>query len=266
MTDLEEETLEMEGSNKTRTRISVIMPAYNVEDSVADALNSVRRAMAFLTEDYEVIVVNDGSEDGTRRVLKGIGDGRVKIVDHRVNLGKGAAVKTGVEHARGEYTIILDADNDIDMKNVRQYINALKEYDVVVGSKRHPNSTYQAPLLRKFLSVGFNTLVKVLLGIRVGDTQTGFKAFKTKYLKIIMNAVVVKRYSWDVEALAVTNMLKLRIAEAPVHVRQEKLFRMKDVLRMLMEVLGIAYRLRVIRWYQKNIEKENLQYKLILKI
>jgi hypothetical protein len=61
-------------------------------------------------------------------------------------------------------------------------------------------------------------------------------------------------------------MIKLKIAEAPVHIRQEKLFKFNDVLRMLMEVLGIAYRLRVIRWYQKNIEKESPQYKLVLKI
>jgi glycosyltransferase involved in cell wall biosynthesis len=190
----------------------------------------------------------------------------LKIVDHRVNLGKGGAIKTGAEYAKGEYTIILDADKDIDVKNVRRYIDALKEYDIVVGSKRHPNSIYQAPLVRKILSIGYNTLVKMLLGIRVGDTQTGFKAFKTKHLKMIMKVIVVKRYSWDAEALAVANLLKLRVAEAPVHIRQEKLFKMKDVLRMLLEVLGIVYRLRVVKWYQKNIEKEKPRYKLLLKI
>jgi uncharacterized protein (DUF111 family) len=142
----------------------------------------------------------------------------------------------------------------------------LKEYDVIIGSKRHPKSTYQAPLLRKILSIGYNILVKILLGIRIGDTQTGLKAFKTKHLKTIMNVIVVKRYSWDAEALAIANMLKLKIAEAPVHIKQRKLFNIKDVLRMLIEVMGITYRLRIIRWYQKNIERENPQYKQILKI
>jgi len=246
--------------------VSIIMPAYNVEDSVVDAVEMVKRAMAGVTEDYEVIVVNDGSEDGTKRVLEGLSDSRIKIVDHRVNLGKGGAIKSGAEHATGEYTIILDADKDIDVKNVRRYIDALKVYDIVVGSKRHPNSIYQAPLVRKILSIGYNTLVKMLLGIRVGDTQTGFKAFKTKYLKMIMKVIVVKRYSWDAEALAVANLLKLRIVEVPVHIRQEKLFKMKDVLRMLLEVLGIMYRLRVVRWYQKNIWKEEPRYKLLLKV
>jgi glycosyltransferase involved in cell wall biosynthesis len=249
-----------------RPLVSFIMPAYNVEDSVVEAVEMVKRVMANVTEDYEVIVVNDGSVDGTRRVLEGLGDGRVKVVDHRVNLGKGAAIKTGAEYARGEYTIILDADRDIDVRNVRLYLDALKRYDVVVGSKRHPDSGYEAPLLRKVLSAGFNALVKLLLGIRVGDTQTGFKAFRTKWLKMIMKVIVVKRYSWDAEALAVANLLGLRVAEAPVHIRQEKLFRFRDVLRMFLEVLGIVYRLRVLRWYQKSIGKEEPQYKLLLKI
>jgi hypothetical protein len=135
-----------------------------------------------------------------------------------------------------------------------------------VGSKRHPRSTYQAPLLRKILSLVYNILVRILLGIRVRDTQTGFKAFKTEYLKLIMKVIIVKRYSWDAEMLAVANLLKLRIAEVPVYIKQEKLFRIKDVLRMLLEILGITYRLRIIRWYQKNIWKEKPQYKLLLKI
>ena len=247
-------------------RISIVMPAYNVEDDIVEAISEVRGVLEKITDDYEIIVVNDGSTDDTARRVEGVMDGHVKIVNHSVNMGKGAAVKTGVRYASGDYTILLDADRDIDVRNMMQYIKALREYDVVIGSKRHPKSIYQAPTLRKILSVGYNILVKALLGIRVGDTQTGFKAFKTKYLKMIMNVIVVRRYSWDAEALAIANMLKLKIAEAPVHIRQEKLFKLKDVLNMLIELLGIVYRLRVIKWYQKSIEKLNMQYEPPMKI
>jgi glycosyltransferase involved in cell wall biosynthesis len=246
--------------------VSIIMPAYNVENSIVDVVEKVKRAMTAITDDYEIIVVNDGSRDATRAVLKNLCDSRLKIVDHKKNLGKGAAIKNGVKYANGVYTILLDADGEIDIKNINLYLRALRKYEIVVGSKRHPRSTYQAPFLRKILSLGYNTLVKILLGIRVGDTQTGFKAFKTKYLKLIMKVIIVKRYSWDAEMLAVANLLKLRIAEAPVHIKQEKLFRIKDALSMLLEILGITYRLRIIGWYQKNIWKEEPQYKLLLKI
>jgi glycosyltransferase involved in cell wall biosynthesis len=246
--------------------VSIIMPAYNVANSIADVMVKVKRAMTSITDDYEIIVVNDGSRDATRAVLESLCNSRLKIVDHKDNLGKGAAIKTGVKYANGAYTILLDADGDIDIKNINLYFRALRKYDIVVGSKRHPRSTYQAPFLRKILSLGYNTLVKILLGIRVGDTQTGLKAFKTRYLKLIMKVIVVKRYSWDAEALAVANLLKLRIAEVPVHIKQEKLFRIKDVLRMLLEILGITYRLRIIGWYQKSIWEEEPQYKLLLNI
>jgi glycosyltransferase involved in cell wall biosynthesis len=238
-------------------KFSIIMPAYNVEDEVVDVINALKKEMAWVTEDYEVIVVNDGSEDRTRRVLEGLGDSRLRVINHRKNLGKGAAIKTGVEHAKGEYMIILDADKDIDVKNIRQYIDALKEYDIVVGSKRHPNSTYQAPLIRKVLSIGYNMFVKMLLGIRIGDTQTGFKAFRTKHLKMIMKVIAVNGYSWDAEVLAVASMLKLKIAEVPVNIKQNKLFSIRGILRMLMETLGIAYRLRIARCYQKNLGKRS---------
>jgi glycosyltransferase involved in cell wall biosynthesis len=235
--------------------VSIIMPAYNVANSIVDVVMKAKQVMTSITDDYEIIVVNDGSRDATRAVLESLRDSRLKIVDHKDNLGKGAAIKTGVKYANGVYTILLDADGDIDITNITPYLRALRKYDIVVGSKRHPRSTYQAPFLRKILSLGYNTLVKILLGIRVRDTQTGFKAFKTKYLKLIMKVIIVKRYSWDAEALAVANLLKLRITEEPIHIRQEKQFKIKDCLEMLLEILGVLYRLRISRWYQKKIEE-----------
>jgi len=244
-------------------KISIVMPAYNVGDDIVETISEVKGVMEKITDSYEIIVVNDGSTDDTAQLLENIRDSHVRIVNHTVNMGKGMAIKTGIRYANGDYTILLDADRDINVKNMTQYIEALRVYDVVIGSKRHPKSTYQAPLLRKVLSLGFNALVKLLLGIRVSDTQTGFKAFRTRHLKTIMKAVVVKKYSWDVEVLALANLLKLRVAEAPVHIKQERLFKMRDALRMLLELLGIVYRLRVLRWYQRNIEKEDPQYKLL---
>jgi glycosyltransferase involved in cell wall biosynthesis len=83
--------------------VSIIMPAYNVEDKAAGAVEMVERAMAGVTEGYEVIVVNDGSKDATSKVLEGLSSARIKAVDREVNLGKGAAIKTGVS-TRGEST------------------------------------------------------------------------------------------------------------------------------------------------------------------
>jgi len=256
MTDLEE-TLEMKGSNKERT-ISVIMPAYNVGGKIEDTISSLLKTIEPITEDYEIIIVDDGSDPPTPSIISS--NKKVKTIRHQTNMGKGAAIRTGAEYATGEYTIIMDADGDISPKNLKQYITALKGYDVVVGSKRHPESIYQAPTMRKILSIAFNTITKLLTGIRLGDTQTGLKAFKTKHLKKIINTILVKRYTWDVEALLIANLLKLKIAEAPVQIKQNARFSTQAVLKMLMEILGITYRYRILHWYQKKL-KQDLQHK-----
>ena len=235
--------------------ISLIMPAYELEDRIAEAIEKVEKTVSALTDKYEIIVVDDGSKDGTYlRMLQYAKKPRIRVYRHPVNLGKGAAIKTGAMNATMEYTVFLDADMDIDPKGLRSLVEALRSNDLVVCSKRHPGSVYRAPFVRKFLSVSFNTLVKLMIGIRLGDTQTGFKAFRTEALRRIMRAVVVKKYAFDVEVLALANMLNMRIVEAPVHIEQKSMFSLKSAVQMLIDIMGIFYRLRVLRWYQKNLD------------
>ena len=246
-------------------KVSIVMPAYNVGSKIDPVLGSLLETLESITKNYEIIIVDDGSKKPPSSSMISL-DSKIKVVRHKVNMGKGEAIKTGVRYATGEYTVLMDADGDISPKNLKQYIMALKKYDVIVGSKRHPKSMYKAPVMRKFLSLSFNTVVKLLTGIKLGDTQTGLKAFKTKHLKTIMNVIVVKRYTWDVEALLVANLLKLKVAESPVYIKQDSRFSSKAVLNMIVEILGITYRYRILRWYQKNLGKQNPEYKPLIRI
>jgi glycosyltransferase involved in cell wall biosynthesis len=227
-------------------RISIIMPEYNVGKEVNTVLRNVKRAVERITRNYEIILIDDGSPDPPEIELDG-----VKVIRHEANMGKGEAIKTGVKYATGKYAVIMDADGDVDPAGIELYLRALRKCDLIVGSKRHPSSIYQAPLMRKMASIGFNMIVRLLTGIRVGDTQTGFKAFKTEQLRRIMRAAVVKRYTWDVEVLLMAKILGLRVAEAPVVIRQNSRFSLRMALSMLIELLGITYRYRIARWYQK---------------
>lgn len=234
--------------------VTVVMPAYNLMHVIADSVREVCRVLEGLTNSYEVVVVDDGSDDYTYEVVSSIADGRrIRVFRNGVNEGKGSAVKKGVLHASGRYTVILDADMDIEPGQIGLYLKALNDADIVVASKRHPQSVYEAPLMRKLLSFGFNVLVKMLTGIKVSDTQTGLKAFRTDILKVIMRSVLVKRYAFDVEVLALARLLNLKVVEAPVKVKVEKMFSLKSVLQMLIDLLGITYRLRVSRYYQKRL-------------
>ncbi|MEM2608803.1 MAG: glycosyltransferase, partial [Thermoproteota archaeon] len=233
--------------------ISLIMPAYELEDRIAEAIKKVEKTVSALTSEYEIIVIDDGSRDGTYlKMIEYAKNPRIKVYRHPVNLGKGAAIKTGAMNATMKYTVFLDADMEIDPQDLRSLVEALRHNDLVVCSKRHPDSVYRAPLARKFLSVSFNTLVKLVMGIRLGDTQTGFKAFRTESLRKIIRTIVVKKYAFDVEVLAIANMLNMRIAETPVRIEQKSMFSFKAAMQMLIDLMGIFYRLRVIRWYQKN--------------
>ena len=142
---------------------------------------------------------------------------------------------------------------------------ALRHEDLAIGSKRHPNSRVESPAERKLLSACFNYLARFLTGIKYSDTQSGLKAFRTSSLKRIMPLVSVKRYAFDVEILTVASLLKMKVVEMPVRIQLSARFRVRSVLRMLVDLLGITYRLRIKRWYQRNLHNGSAEYSPILR-
>jgi dolichol-phosphate mannosyltransferase len=246
--------------------ISVIMPAHNLETQIVSSVEKARKVLEEISPDYEVVVVDDGSSDSTSSEVSSIRDERVTFVRNHVNQGKGYSVKRAVRVTRGQYVIMLDADNDLNYGKLKRYLSLLDNNDIVIASKRHPRAVYQAPLSRKFLSLAFNALVRLLTGVNRSDTQAGVKAFKGDVLKRVMKFVLVKRYAFDVEMLVVANLLGLKVAEVPVTVRQSRRFSVKGVMYMLIDLLGIAYRLRIVRWYQKSLTSLNPDYKPLLRM
>jgi hypothetical protein len=120
--------------------------------------------------------------------------------------------------------------------------------------------------MRKFLSLTFNATVKILTGVRVADSQTGLKAMRGTHFKKIMKVISVKRYAYDVEILAVAQMMKLKTAELPVKIEQSSGFSKKAVMYMVIDLLGITYRLRIRRWYQSNLAVVDPKYKPLLRL
>jgi hypothetical protein len=125
-----------------------------------------------------------------------------------------------------------------------------------IASKRHPNSVYTGAISRRILSIGFNKMVRLATGLKESDTQAGFKVMKRGLFKKIMGPVVVKRYAYDVEMLLVAKLLGARVTQMPVRVEQEASFRFAEMVNMLKDLLGIAYRFRVKKWYQQVLTNE----------
>jgi dolichol-phosphate mannosyltransferase len=235
--------------------LSFVIPAYNEEASIEITLGTLDGVVKNNPMPYEIVVVNDGSKDETlsKAVKYANKNGHVKVISYTRNEGKGHAIRTGFIQTRGDFIVFADSDMDIDLGIVSKYVEALKYGDIVIASKWHPDSIVRMPFSRKILSHGFNVLVRLLTGANLKDTQVGLKAMRKSAFTSIFPRLCVKRYAFDVELLAVANLYGLRIVQMPAQLSIRESFRLKEVLKMFKDLLGIAYRLRVIHWYQRQI-------------
>ena len=237
-------------------KLSLVMPTYNEGEAIEEAIHRVDSVVKQTGLKYELVVVDDGSMDDTRKkaINCANNNSHVKILGYERNMGKGHAIKTGFVHSTGDAVILIDSDLDIDPKQIMCYVEALEHGDVVIASKWHPRSHVEIPLMRRFLSHGFNVLVKLLTGVRVRDTQTGLKAVRRDALDEAFSRLAVKRYAFDVELLAMANLRGLKVVELPVNIRMRGLFNAKEIFMMFLDLLGIAYRLRISKYYQCSLD------------
>lgn len=248
---------------RTGPNVSIVIPVYNGEQYIEASIERIKRIMSHFTEEYEILVVNDGSIDNTRSVVNNVypADRRVRLISYKPNMDKGYAVKQGVLSAEGKNILYIDGDGNINPHVITSCLNELKSADIIIGSKHHHDSKVKVPMIRKLLSLGFHLLVNPILNMKINDTQVGLKAGKAEAFKKIFTRVLVNKYAFDVEMLAVGNLLGLRIVEMPVQLEINRSFKIKDVVRMFIDILGISYRLRVLKWYQRNMDIETPGYK-----
>jgi glycosyltransferase involved in cell wall biosynthesis len=238
----------------TLNALSFVIPAYNEEATIEGMLGNLEEVVKSSKLSYEIIVVNDGSLDRTlkRAIAYASRNGHVKVVSYSSNEGKGYALREGFMKTNGEVVIFADGDMDIDLKLVSSYVEALRTGDIVIASKWHPQSVVKMPVARRLLSHCFNVMVRFLTGVRLKDTQAGLKAIKKSAFEDVFPRLAVKRFAFDAELLAVANLCGLKVVEMPVNLTMRGLFSPKEVWQMLIDLLGITYRLRVTRFYQRS--------------
>jgi len=236
--------------------VSVVMPAYNLArmaPRTASAVSDVLEETGIPR--YELVLVDDGSRDGTHLAVLGarVGPrGSLHVIRYERNRGKGFALTVGARRAACPYVAFFDGDGDIDPRQLLYILAPLHLYDVVVTSKWHPQSRTDAAPLRRVLSHGFRGLAWLLTGLRLRDTQTGAKAFRRQLLLQALSRVYARRYSFDAELLTVLRGMGARILEVPsvAPLRLHGRHRPRIIIDMLMELLAIAYRHRL-RWTQR---------------
>ena len=203
---------------------------------------------------YEIIAVIDGGKDTSFKEAKKVNG--IKVVSFKENQGKGAALKEGFAHSTGEYITFADADRDIPIKQIKNFILYMATADLIIGSKRHPFSKVSYPISRKILSKGFQIYSWLVLQTKLRDTQSGLKLIKREVLEVIMPLILVKRYAFDLELCFLAQKHGFRTVEAPIYVNFDNSKKgaasWKTVLGMFLDVLAIRYRYSFINYYQKK--------------
>jgi glycosyltransferase involved in cell wall biosynthesis len=219
------------------TFLSVLVPAYNEERSIAETLINLTSALEAREWNYEIIVASDGSTDNTVKVVSDLRLDHVRVLPLQDNKGKGAALISAFEHSRNEYVAFFDADGDIAVESLIDLIQRLlaSKADAIVGSKIHPGSEVQYPLFRRIQSFGFRLLIKHMFSIPVSDTQTGVKIFRREVLDCVVHDIDASGFEFDLELIVSAVNKGFTVIDGPVHLnfRFESTVRPKDAYLVL---------------------------------
>ncbi|MBT3394949.1 glycosyltransferase family 2 protein [archaeon] len=193
------------------SKVSIIIPAYNEEKRIVSTLEKISEF--FKDQDCEIIVVDDGSSDGTRSVVKKFSS--IKLNNKRENKGKGYSVKEGVAMSSGDLILFSDADLSTPIEEFDKLKKYVDSYSVVIGSRALAESEVQNNIFRKLLGRVGNLLIRsVVKGIK--DTQCGFKLYKSDVAKDLFSKQTIEGFGFDFEILFLAQKDKIKIKEVPV--------------------------------------------------
>jgi glycosyltransferase involved in cell wall biosynthesis len=172
-----------EGKIAISHRLSVILPAHNEEVAIAGTVQTIVSVLDEWGLDFEVVVVNDGSKDRTRTIVEEIAanDQRVRLVNHPVNQGYGAALVSGFEAiaADKDLAFFMDSDGQFDIRDLERFFDLIREYDAVLGYRVHRQDTW----VRKLNAWGWKMLVRLVFGLRVRDVDCAFKLYPARFFR-----------------------------------------------------------------------------------
>lgn len=230
--------------------MSVVIPAFNEAHRLRQTLPQIGAYLDARGLDAEIVVVDDGSSDGTGEVARGwLGARPGAVAANATNRGKGFAVRRGVLMARGRVVLITDADLSCPMSQLEALEHAMREraLDVAIGSRGVPDARVEVHqhLGREWMGRTFNLFVRALTGLPYMDTQCGFKLVDAARAKPLFAQMTVDGFAFDVELLMLCARAGLRVAEVPVVWRNSPESRVSligDSSRMLLDLVRLAAR------------------------
>jgi dolichyl-phosphate beta-glucosyltransferase len=230
--------------------LSVVIPAYNEEGRLGPTLDRVAAYLAGRGLGHEVLVVDDGSTDGTAALVEAHGAPGLRLLRQPANRGKGAALKAGVAASTGERVLVTDADLSAPIAEIERLEPSLAGgADLVFGSRAAPGARLarRQPFYRELMGKTFNRIIR-LLGVHgITDTQCGFKLLTGTAARDLFPRLTVDRFAFDVELVWLARRRGYLVAEVGVEWAdsgESRVHALRDSVVMLRDVIGMRWRHR----------------------
>lgn len=201
------------------TSLSLVMPAYNEEAGIVDALADAHESLAGLGYEFEILVIDDGSRDSTAALVQEFAETRpeIRLIRHGINKGYGAALRTGFESATFDLVAFTDADAQFYLEDLEDLVVLTRECPIAVGYRANRQDAWR----RKFFSKGYNRLVRFFLNTGVRDCDCALKVFRRDALAHVLPDS--RGFFVNAEMLFKARRLNMEIAEVPVRHRARRL-------------------------------------------
>jgi glycosyltransferase involved in cell wall biosynthesis len=227
-------------------KVSIVVPAFNEAVRIGDSIRKIEEFIRRLPFKTEVLVVDDGSRDGTAGIASRMEFAGLRVIRNETNHGKGFAVRTGTLEATGDYVLFSDADLSAPIEELEKLLSVAEEQhaDVVIGSRAVDRSfiAVHQSRVREVGGILFNRMVRLFLGLDLHDTQCGFKLFKREKIRPVFEKLTIWGFGFDPELLFLASRAGLKIVEVPVrwsHAEGSKIRFLRDGVRMFTDLAQI---------------------------
>jgi len=233
--------------------ISIIIPAYNEADFIKENIQKLDKFLKERYKSYEIIVSEDGSNDGTDKILCSISRKNIKHIHFEKRLGKGRALNNAFFSSSGKRIFIIDADFPVSLDYIQKMLAFVDKYDVVIGSRLMKKSAIKRSFVRHLFSITYNILVRMLFRTGTRDHQCGVKAFKREVLSEILPSITSTGFSWDTELIVKAKMRRYKILEIPIVWKDRKFGKSKvSIYKESLKMVKFISRL----WYSILLKNE----------
>jgi dolichyl-phosphate beta-glucosyltransferase len=238
-----------EMSSRGEPFVSIVIPAYNEAHRLEASIRALREYLGLVPWSHEVILVVELSNDGTLEMARRLigRDPAFEVIGNETQRGKGCAVRTGMQRTRGEIAFFMDVDLSTPLPEVDHFLARFARnppVDVLVGNRQHAHSEIlkRQHFVRMKMGQTFNAILRGISGIRIADTQCGFKAFRREAARRIFEVQKLDGFAFDVEVLILAERLGFRVEDMPVqwsNAEGSKVRIIRDSSRMLFDALRV---------------------------